>query len=100
MPVVEKTAGEPFDNGGKKPDGQYERYAVLPAEDRAKGFVRPFRDAYIHKTCGTLTVMGRAIAETYARDPKYYGLTFCCACREHLPVAEFLWQGTTEEVGS
>jgi hypothetical protein len=44
--------------------------------------------------------MGPAIAETYAREPKYYGSTFCCGCRTHLPVAEFLWDGTNERVGS
>jgi hypothetical protein len=22
--------------------------------------------------------MGRALSETYARDPKFYGATFCC----------------------
>jgi hypothetical protein len=41
--------------------------------------------------CGTVTTMGRALSETYARDPKYYGSTFCCGCRTHYPVAEFVW---------
>lgn len=53
--------------------------------------------------CNTLTRMGRAIAETYARDPKYYGATFCCNCGAHFPVGEhgeFVWDGTTERVGT
>lgn len=50
--------------------------------------------------CGTVTTMGEALAETYARDPKFYGGTFCCACREHFPVNEFVWTGTNERVGS
>lgn len=52
------------------------------------------------KTCGAVTRMGRALAETYAADPKFYGATFCVACRGHFPVAEFTWDGTTEIVGS
>jgi hypothetical protein len=41
--------------------------------------------------CGTITTMGRALAETWARDVGYYGATFCAACRAHLPVEEFVW---------
>jgi hypothetical protein len=52
------------------------------------------------RACGTVTTMGLAIAETYARDPKFYGATFCCGCGKHLPVAEFVWDGTDERVGS
>lgn len=50
--------------------------------------------------CGTLTTMSAALAETYAREPKFYGATFCCGCGKHLPVEEFFWDGTQEEVGS
>lgn len=50
--------------------------------------------------CGGLTTMSREIAETYARDPSFYGATFCYHCREHLPLNEFVWQGTNEQVGS
>jgi hypothetical protein len=28
------------------------------------------------------------------------GFTYCCACRKHLDVAEFTWDGTNEAVGS
>jgi hypothetical protein len=85
---------------GQKEEGQNECYLVLSEEERAKGFVRPYRDTYIHKTCGTATTMGKAISETYARDPKFYGATFCVGCNKHLPVSEFLWDKTNEEVGS
>lgn len=80
--------------------GQHGAYYVLSEEERACGFVRPVRDSYVHKKCGTRTTMGLSIAETYARNPKFYGSTFCCGCRTHLPVAEFTWDGTAEEVGS
>lgn len=116
--------------------GQHKDYIVLCAEERAKGFVRPYRDAYKHvgpKICGlhvgpngatvcymnpdhagkcgdvigprpqachTVTTMGRALSETYARDPKFYGATFCCGCNRHLPVNEFVWTADGQEVGS
>lgn len=79
---------------------QNKAYLVLSDEEKAKGFIRPVRDSYIHKTCGVVTRMGQGIAETYARDPKFYGTTYCVGCQKHLPVHEFLWDKTNEEVGS
>lgn len=83
-----------------EPAEQAEVYLVLSDDERAKGFVRPVRLAYVHATCGAVTTMGLALAETYARDPSFYGATYCCTCRMHKPVAEFVWDGTTERVGS
>lgn len=100
--------------------GQQREYYVLPEEERAKGFVRPVRETYLHvgknpqmhghvlikpdpPACGTRTTMGRELAETYARNPYFYSGTFCVACRKHLPVGadgEFIWEGTTERVGT
>jgi hypothetical protein len=80
--------------------GQQKCYVILTEEERSKGFVRPYRDSYIHKKCGVLTKMSRSISETYARDPKFYGGTFCVGCRAHFPLDEFLWDGTDEQVGS
>lgn len=57
----------------------------------------------IDKGCGTLTTMGIALAETYARKPDFYGSTFCCGCGKHLRVGadgEFVWDGTNERVGT
>ena len=73
-----------------------EAYLVLSDEERAKGFVRPVRRSYIHLTCGSVTTMGQAIAETYARDPHFYGATYCVNCKMHRPVGadgEFVWDG-------
>ena len=50
--------------------------------------------------CGTVTTMGLALAETYAVNPNFYGATYCCGCSKHLPIGEFVWEGTTERVGS
>lgn len=150
------TSGKPPErlDGGtpterKRSDGQYADYWVLPEEERAKGYVRPYRDSYQHvgvrpefplrdltedeleryaqfnyakfeeypvsklplvgkywtekqlkSGCKTVTVMGRALSETYAVDPSYYGSTFCSGCGAHFPVAEFVWTKDGEVVGS
>lgn len=80
--------------------GQHGAYWVLSEEERKNGWVRPYRDSYVHKKCGVLTKMSRAISETYARSPKFYGATFCISCREHFPVGEFYWDKSKEVVGS
>lgn len=82
------------DHRDLKENGQQKGYVVLSAAERGKGFVRPYRDAYRHQTCGKITTMSREIAETYARDPGFYSGTFCTACRGHFPVGEngeFTW---------
>jgi hypothetical protein len=140
----------------KAPVPQNKAYLVLSEEERAKGFVRPVRESYVHvgrpgpkyplrdlteiekvkytglqyvkfeeypeserplvgrywsqadldavgKGCGTRTTMGQSIAETYARDPQFYGSTYCCGCSKHRPVGEdgeFVWDGTDERVGT
>ncbi len=63
-------------------------YLVLTEAERAEGFVRPLRLSYWHAACGTVTTMAPPIAETYARQPAYYGATYCCGCQRHLPVGE------------
>lgn len=54
----------------------------------------------VGKGCGAVTTMGQALAETYARNPHFYGSTYCCACSMHRPVNEFVWDGTDQRVGS
>ena len=103
------------------PRPQAEVYLVLSEEERAKGFVRPLRRAYVHHFwldrrtdplpnplttlegiggCGTLTRMGLELCETYARDPKFYGATYCVGCQMHRPVSEFRWDEDGQVVGS
>lgn len=135
------------------PTEQNEVYLILSEEERAKGFIRPVRMAYVHigkprpkyplrdltdaekehhegqgyvkfeeypeserpklgkywtqaqldsieNGCGTLTIMAREFAETYARNPQFYGSTYCVGCKKHLPVSEFVWDKTNERVGS
>ncbi len=95
-----------------EPVGQAEVYLVLSEEERRKGFIRPVRQSYIHVgvggtegslkdgACGALTTMGQELAETYARQPTFYGSTYCVYCRMHRPVGEFIWANTSERVGS
>ncbi len=85
--------------GKKGADGQMETYFVLSAEERSKGFIRPVRITYLHKTCGHTTTMAKELAESFARDPKMYAATFCCKCKDHLPVTEFVWENTDVAVG-
>lgn len=109
MPITD----DPNDPGLRKvgPDGMQDSYLVLSDEERAKGFVRPVRTEYVHERCGAVTTMALPIAETYARQPDYYGGTFCATCRNHFPVGtagEFVWAvpregtplGKTDKVGT
>jgi hypothetical protein len=84
--------GRGINEGGG--EGMNETYLVLSDEERANGFVRPVRRTYVHEVCGAATTMGQAIAETYARNPTFYGATFCVRCNTHRPVGaagEFVW---------
>lgn len=86
---------------------KYEEYKYVDAEGRAPSalgryWTQPDLDR-VEKGCGTVTTMGQALAETYARDPQFYGGTFCCGCGKHFPVGEigeFVWAGTKERVGT
>lgn len=67
----------------------------VPAEVPVKGFVRPVRRSYRHAGCDTITTLGDALAETYARWPAFYpklfGQAWCETCRLDRPVGEFVW---------
>ena len=80
--------------------GQQRIYLVLSEQERKKGFVRPLRRAYVHTACGVETKMGLELCETHAREPGFYGGTYCCGCRAHFPVAEFTWSEDGAVVGS
>jgi hypothetical protein len=162
-PKMCTTSGRPVDvvrAEQTETTGQHKDYIVLCPDERAKGFIRPVRNKYIHagrSVCGAIvnrgdlplsmqplggmrdicaqpfghegshegpfftvdqpehakilekhrkggcdveTVVGTALSETYARDPKFYGATFCVGCNKHLPVAEFIWSQDGETVGS
>lgn len=98
--------------------GQQHGYVVLSEGERNPlGFKRPLRNAYVHvgtnpemkgsalihpddDGCGTRTRMAPEIAETMATDPAFYSHTFCGDCKDHFPLDQFMWEGTTDRVGS
>jgi hypothetical protein len=86
-----------------QPVPQAPTYLVLSEDERAKGYVRPIRTRYVHTACGAVTTMTLAIAETYARQPGFYGATYCATCRMHKPVGadgEFVWDDDGSKVGT
>jgi hypothetical protein len=80
--------------------GMQKDYIVLTAEERAKGFVRPVRRAYKHIVCGNETRMALSIAETMARDPKFYQGGYCATCCTHFPNDQFVWPDDGTQVGT
>jgi len=103
MNTTERSGGGPLPDDHREINpatGQQKAYIVLTPEERAKGFVRPVRNSYVHAKCGALTKMANDLAETYARDPKFYSGTFCVGCRTHFPLDQFKWDGTDEQVGT
>ena len=97
--AIEPGVADTSDRG----DGQQRGYVVLTEAERTKGFVRHVRHTYIHEKCGVPTKMSQAIAETYARDPKFYSGTFCTHCGSHFPIGaegEFVWKDDGVKVGT
>lgn len=89
---------------------QYDQYGYLKYEEYGKErspvlgcfWTRQMLDR-LGKGCGTVTTMAQSLAETYARKPDFYGGTFCAGCSTHFPVGaagEFVWEGTSERVGT
>lgn len=77
-----------------RPDGMQECYLVLPEEERTAGHIRPLRLTYRHVVCGHTTSMGLAIAETYAKNPKFYGGTYCYFCGTHFDLKKWITSET------
>lgn len=83
-----------------QPGPPHEAYLVLPAEVREGVFLRLLRDKYVHLACSQKTRISIEMAETFARDPKFYDVVYCSYCRMHRPVSEFVWSFDGFEVGS
>lgn len=91
----------------EQPVAQAKKYLVLSEEELSNEYLRPVIRSYFHTKCGAITTMGIDIARTYARDPKFYGATYCVTCQRHLPVGEhgdFYWvvdgEVTEDKVGT
>lgn len=87
---------------------RYDQFSYVLYEEYPKdgshgsGTGRYWTKKQLESGCGTTTTMSLPIAETYARNPQFYGSTFCCQCREHLRVGEggeFEWEDGSK-VGS
>lgn len=71
----------------------YVSYEGYPEGVGALG--RFWTQAQLDSGCGGETTMGQELAETYARDPGFYGATFCVHCASHFTVGEhgeFVWR--------
>lgn len=76
-------------------DYGYAKYEEYPNQSEGSVVGRFWTERDLKSGCGTSTTMGLAIAETYARNPNFYGSTFCCLCGNHYPVGEageFEWE--------
>ena len=80
-------------------DEGYAYYEKYPDSERpAVGRYWTVKD--LATGCNTVTTMGLALSETYAREPHFYGFTYCVHCSKHLPVQEFRWTADDQVVGS
>jgi len=77
----------------------YVAFEIYP-ESELPATGRFWTEADLRSGCGERTTMAQDLAETYARDPEFYGATYCCYCQKHLPVAEFVWVDDGTVVGS
>ena len=82
--------------------GRYAVYEEYPEEEAAVGrfWTQKHLDEVAKCGCGAVTKMGLALCETYARDPHFYGATYCVGCRMHKPVDEFIWEEDGVRLGS
>lgn len=75
---------------------EYVKYEEYPESERPRvgRFWTQEQLDSVGKGCGSVTTMKKDLAETYARDPYFYGATYCVTCSMHLPVGEdgeFVW---------
>lgn len=98
-PLRDLTPEEVARHGPGYEGGKFEEY---PESERPM-VGRAWKASQLRGGCNGVTTMSQDIAETYARDPQFYRGTFCVHCCEHFPVGaqgEFVWEGTTERVGT
>ncbi len=81
---------------------EYSRYEPYPASCHpiSGRYWTEEQLAAVGDGCKAVTHLTTEIAETYAADPNFFGHTWCAGCCKHFPLAEFVWDGTDERVGS
>lgn len=97
-PLRDLTADEKMRYGGNG----YVKYEIYPESESPKAGKFWTQEALdkVGKGCWTETTMALPLAETYARQPLFYGATYCVHCGMHLPVSEFVWVPDGTVVGS
>lgn len=78
----------------------YVKFEEYPVSESSSLVGRYWTQEQLNSGCRAVTYMSQELAETYARNPKFYGATFCSNCKRHFPVEEFVWDTTNEIVGS
>ena len=84
-------------------DVGYVLFEQYPKTDASSVEGRFWTQAQLDSGCDEITTMGLPIAETYARNPGFYGSTFCTKCKKHLRVGEhgeFVWVPDGSRVGT
>jgi hypothetical protein len=81
-------------------DSGYIKYEAYPEEMRPSlgRFWTQKQLDNVGKGCKTVTTVSLSIAKTYARNPHFYGATYCAGCRMHRSVGkdgEFVWEDGT-----
>jgi hypothetical protein len=98
FPLRDLTEGEKYQSRNDNPvPVKYESYGQSRLPKVGKRWTQAMLDN-VGKGCGSMTSMGLDLAETYARNPRFYGATFCAHCGVHFPVGEdgeFVWEDGT-----
>jgi hypothetical protein len=79
---------------------EIERYSDAGYVKFEPSMCRFWTAAQLASGCGVQTTMSIPLAETYARQPTFYGGTFCAHCRAHFSVGqygEFVWADAPDE---
>lgn len=86
---------------GQDPEGliAFEAYLENRSE-HPKATGRYWTTSELNSGCNTVTTMGRALSETYAKNPLFYSSTYCVGCQMHKAVEEFVWTADGQRVGS
>jgi len=97
-PLTKLTAEQEV-NQGRFGYVKYEKYPESESPKIGKMWTQAELDN-VGKGCNGVTTMGQALSETYAREPTFYGSTYCAVCGKHRPVDEFVWVDDGKRVGS
>lgn len=71
---------------------QYKKTLVHHESERTPAkFVNQLRNKFRHLKCHQMSTVATSVAETLARDPKFYKELFCGTCQVYVPITELVW---------